>query len=113
MTVAQRSFDIPCGSTVQFVVDVVGGPEDLTGYTGEMQIREQRNDVLPLATVPPGGIVTNPGTRQVTVTIPSSETENYTFSRGVYDVLLTGPGGDAWRLVQGRVTTSQAVTRED
>lgn len=111
MAAAQYDFEIPNGGTVDFVVDVVGGPTDLTGYTGEMQIRELRADILPLATIDPSNITVNGTTRQVRVRIPSSQTAGFDWERGVYDVKITGPGSDAWRIVEGRVTNSQAVTR--
>lgn len=110
MPVALRDFEIPGGSTLLFVVDVVGGPLILTGYTGAMSIKELRGDVDLLADLDPSWIVVNPGTRQVTVTIPSEETATYAWRRGVYDLLITGPDGDDWRLVEGRVTCSQPVT---
>lgn len=113
MTVAQRDFEIPAGGTLEFVVDVIGGPATLTGYTGSMQIRALRTDDEVLAEIPPSAIVVNDGTRQVTVRIPSSETKTYTWRRGVYDLLITGPTNDAWRLVEGQVTNSLPVTRED
>jgi hypothetical protein len=108
---AQYDIEIPAAGTVDFVVDVAGGPTDLTGYVGSMMIRELRSDILPLATVPPDGITVNATTRQVRVRIPSSETAGYNWERGVYDVYITGPGTDAWRIVEGRVTNSQPVTR--
>lgn len=111
MGAAQYDFEIPQGGTVDFVVDVVGGPTDLTGYTGKMQIRELRSDILPLATVDPSGITVNATTRQVRVRIPSSDTDGYDWERGVYDVYIVGPGADEWRVVEGRVTNSFAVTR--
>jgi hypothetical protein len=111
MAVALRDFEIPAGGTVEFVVDVIGGPPDLTGYTGAMQIRELRSDVLPLADIPESNITVNEATRQVTVRIPSDVTETFDWERGVYDVKITGPDGDAWRLVEGRVTNSLPVTR--
>lgn len=106
-----QDLEIPTGQVLDFVVDVIGGPADLTGYTGSMMIRELRDDVAPLATVSPGAIVVNPNTRQVSVRIPSNETGTYLFRRGVYDLIITGPSGDEWRLIEGRVVTSLAVTR--
>lgn len=107
-----RDLEIPAGSTVEFVVDVLGGPASLTGYTGRLAMRELRTDAETLAEIGPSNITVNPGTRQVTVRIPSSETATYDWVRGVYDLLLTGPSADAWRLVEGRVTVSAPVTRE-
>lgn len=103
--------EIPQGGTVEFIVDVVGGPTDLTGYEGNMQIREMRTSVEALAEVGSGSIAVNPSTRQVTVRIPSEETSEYDFRAGVYDLLITGPTGDAWRICEGRAELSLAVTR--
>jgi hypothetical protein len=110
---AQRDLEIPARSTVEFVVDVLGGPASLVGYTGAMQIRELRTDADPIAELSPSNFTVNAVTRQVTVRIPGADTAAYDFRRGVYDVYITGPGGDSWRLVEGRVTVSQSVTRED
>jgi hypothetical protein len=111
MSAASYSFEVPAGGTVEFTVDVVGGPADLTGYVGSMMIRELRGDPVPLVTVDPSNITINPGTRQVTVRIPSSVTAAFDWERGVYDVYITGPGNDAWRIAEGRVTNSFSVTR--
>src|SRR4051812_15101138 len=111
MAAAVKDFVVPIGQTLQFVVDVTGGPTDLTGYVGSMMIRELRPDPVPLVTVDPSNIVVNNLSRQVKVTIPGSATATYTFRRGVYDLVITGSGGDAWRLVEGRITTKQSVTR--
>lgn len=113
MAITNRDLDIRTDGTTEFVVDVIGGPTDLTGYAGAMMIRELRNDIIPLAEVGPGNITINANTRQVRVRIPSSETAGYAWRRGVYDLKITGPGGDAWILVQGRVTNARAITRED
>lgn len=112
MAVAQRDFEIPAGGTVEFIVDVIGGPADLTGYTGAMQIRELRSDIVALADIGPADITVDVPNRQVTVRIPSDVTSTFLWERGVYDVKITGPDG-AWRLVEGRVTNSLPVTRED
>lgn len=109
---ARLDLEIPAGTNVEFVVDVVGGPASLTGYTGAMKIRELRSDELPLAEVSPESIVVNPSTRQVAVTILGTETAAYDWRRGVYDVVISGPLGD-WLLVEGRVINYPIVTRED
>lgn len=106
-----QDFEIPVGQVLDFVVDVLGGPADLNGYVGSMEVRVLRSDLVSVATVSPGAITVNPLTRQVSVRIPSAETETYGFRRGVYDLIITGPSGDEWRLIEGRVVTSLAVTR--
>jgi len=109
MAVAHRDFTIK--GTVEFVVDIVGGPTDLSGYVGSMMIRELRADAAPLATVAPEYITVDAGNRQVTVRIPSSVTETYNWARGLYDLVITGPSADKWSLVEGRVINSQLITR--
>jgi len=109
--VAAALYTFEVQGTTEFTVDVVGGPADLTGYTGEMMIRELRDNPVALVTVDPSNITVNATTRQVTVRIPSSVTDLFTWDRGVYDVYIVGPSGDRWRIVEGRVTNSQAVTR--
>jgi hypothetical protein len=111
MAAAKEDITIPAGQIFEMVVDVQSGPADLTGYVGSMMIRGLRTDLTPLATISSGSFTVNPSTRQVTVRIPGAETELFEFRRGVYDLLITGPGGDEWRLVEGRVLTSLAVTR--
>lgn len=111
MGAAQYDLEVPGGGTVEFTVDLVGGPADITGYTGSMQIRELRSDAVPLATIDLSNFTVNQATRQVTVRIPSSITSGWTWERGVYDLYITGPSTDAWRVAEGRVTNSIAVTR--
>lgn len=112
MAAAYRDLAIRAGITCEFVVDVVGGPATLDGYSGAMQIRELRNDILPIAEVPADAITVNGSTRQVTVRIPGTASASWSWVRGVYDLRIDGPLGD-WLLVEGRATNSPAVTRED
>lgn len=107
----KHDLEIPQGSTARLVVTVVGGPDDLTGYTGWMQIREVKADLLPLDEFDESDITVDPVNRQVVVTIPAASTALYTdFSEGVYDLLLVGPGGP-YRVVEGRVIINRSVTR--
>lgn len=111
MPAAQYDLSIPAGGTVDLTVEIVDGPANLTGYVGLMHIRELRDEPLTLAIVPPEAITINVPARLVTVTIPSSLTETWTFRRGVYDLRITGPSGDSWIVVEGRVANKLAVTR--
>lgn len=110
----EKDLEIPSGQTFEFVVDVTGGPASLEGYVGSMMIRELRSDVAPLVTVPAEAFTVNAGTRQVTVRIPGGLTEDLDMeiAPGVYDLLLTGPSEDEWRLLEGRVIAKKSVTRE-
>lgn len=113
MPAAQLDITIPAGGTLEFTVEVVGGPETLAGYLGAMQIRELRDDEVVLAEVPPEGITIDVLNRQVTVRIASSLSETFVWRRGVYDLQVIGPSGDRWTLVEGRAFNKLAVTRED
>lgn len=111
MPAANYDLSVPAGGTVDLTVEVVDGPATLEGYVGLMHIRALRDDSAPLAVVPSGAISINASARLVTVTIPSSLTETWTFRRGVYDLRITGPSGDNWIVVEGRVSNKLAVTR--
>lgn len=99
-------------ATNVMVITVVGGPETLVGYAGEMDIRERKSDIVPLAELGEEMFTVNNSTRQVVLTIPSSVAADYAWTAGVYDLYVVGPGGDRWRLVEGRVRLSKTVTRE-
>lgn len=91
-------------------VGVSSGPVDLTGYTAQMQIR-----AFPLATdvlydaspdLVLGGV-----DGVIQLSIPAADTENFTWWKGVYDLLLTDSSGIATRLLSGSVDVSPAVTQ--
>ena len=88
-----------------------GDPKDLSGYTGELQIRETIDDTLPKLTLTSvnGGIVISGGV--VKLRIEASATSAFDFSTGVYDLELTAPDGTVTRLVEGKVKVSPNVTR--
>lgn len=100
------------GSTFRLVVNVLGGPTTLENYTGRMQVRKYRNDPVVLLDLTSDKFVVNHLTRQVVLTIPSAATENAAWSAGVYDLNITGPSGDRWRLLEGNLRLSRSVTRE-
>jgi hypothetical protein len=102
---------IPQASQYRFVINVVGGPASLVGYTGKMQIRESPESEEVLADLGPSEITVNDVTKQVVVTIPSTLSATYTWNLGVYDLYIVGGGGDEWRLVEGNVRLSLTVTR--
>ena len=112
MTATRLPITIEQGSDFELVVTVVGGPSDLTGYTGSMQIRSVKSSTTVLYSVPQNKISVNNSVRQVTVTLPWTETVDWTWDGGVYDLVITSADEvDAWRLVEGRVTVDHSVTR--
>lgn len=90
-------------------VGATPGPVDLTGYSAAMQIRAYALSVTVLydasSDLVLGGIA---GT--MTLTIPASATEGFTWWNGVYDLILTDSSGNVTRLLQGTVTVSPGVT---
>lgn len=103
---------IPQGSVYRFVVTVVGGPDDMTGFAGWMQIRDTKASDVVLDELTTE-ITVNHTTRQVVVTIPDTVTELYAWDNAVYDLVIIGPDDERWRVVEGYVHVNHSVTRED
>lgn len=110
MTAAQLPLEIEQGADCVFSVQLSGGPADLNGYTGAMQIRPMKNDPVALYTLDPSHIAFDAGNRLVTVRLPAADTASFDWDRGVYDVLISGSDGD-WRIAEGKVTIDHWVTR--
>ena len=96
-----------------------GQPYDLTGCTARAQIRVDPDGVNPLFTWS-----TSPGTGEGTITLTgsslaisvlASQSALWTFTEGVYDIVLTNSaapvGFQVSRVVMGPVTVSLDVTR--
>ena len=94
-----------CGSS--------GTPVDLTGFTADMQIRQnvQSSTILYEASTANNAIVLGGTAGTITLTIPASATAGFTWNKGVYDMNLTSSGGVVTRLLQGAVVVSPEVTR--
>lgn len=92
-----------------------GHPIDLTGFTASMQIRPDSTalstTVLTELTTVNGGIVLGNKLGTVSLYIASSVTTELLFSKSAYDIRLTSPSGDVFRLVSGAVSVSLEVTR--
>lgn len=89
-----------------------GAPVDMTGYTARAQIRNTvRGDLwLELTDIDLG----SDGT--ITVTIGHDITEHQVWAKrhgGVWDLELVDPNGKVLRFVEGKVTVSHEVTRDD
>jgi len=87
-------------------------PVDVTGYTADLQIKQNANSstVLFEASTANGDIVLGGTAGTIALTIPASATGGFTFRQAVWDILLTSPAGIATRLLQGIVYVSPAVT---
>jgi hypothetical protein len=84
-------------------------PVDLTGWTAAMQIRAYpgASSVLYDAS---SDITLGGDAGTISLTIPASATEGFTFWSAVYDLLLTDPSGNVTRFIGGSVTVSPGVT---
>lgn len=87
------------------------GPINISGYTAKMQIRPFQQsptilfDCSPYLTL--GGQY---GT--ILLALPPSVTASFTWFSGVYDLLMTAPGGAyAARIMGGEVTVSPGVSQ--
>lgn len=88
-------------------VDTEGATRDLTGYTGEMQIRTSRSTsgtLLGTATV-----TIEAATGRVLATIPMGTTALYDWHSGVYDLFITN-GTRRDKLATGTAKLIRAIT---
>jgi len=109
-TAATLNVVVPQSGHMRIVVSVEGGPVDLTGYTGAMQVRVYKEAAVTLASVNPLHITVNYLTRQVVVDVPASVTALYDWDEALYDLYIVGT--DSWRICEGRMRLSKTVTRE-
>jgi hypothetical protein len=112
MGAAKLALMVEQGADFQLVVTVVGGPVSLSGYVGKMQIRATKSSTTVLYDVPSGMISVDAVNRQVVVSLPWTETDDFTWDGGLYDVVITSANGvDAYRVVEGKVSIDHSVTR--
>ena len=97
-------------------LDTAGAAVDLTGYTASMDIRKTKDDSDYVLSSEDGDIILTLGDSAGTVLaeIIPAVTEAISLIRGVYDVEVTNTAtGIKTRLIEGEVTLSLDVTRED
>jgi hypothetical protein len=87
---------------------------DITGCAVRMQIRARRGgEVLISATTSNGGIViTDPVNGKLQVTITDEATDSLTSTRAKYDLEISYPSGDVYRIIEGKVTISPNITQD-
>ncbi len=93
-------------STTISLTDDDGLAIDLTGYTGQSQIRKHYTS----ATSVPFTVAIAPSTGQVTLSLTATVTAGLASGRYVYDVELT-TGSTVSRVLEGLVTVSPEVTK--
>lgn len=110
-TTPTLDLDIPQGSDFTFVVTVLGGPDNLSGYSGHLQMRDTLDgEVLADLT---DQITIDPDNRQVVVAMEAAETAewDWDYPAAVYDLFIVS-GASRLRIVQGKVSVKASVTRE-
>lgn len=85
----------------------------LTSYTAEMQIREFIDDAAPVwtGTTAGGELTIDEPNGEVTLEIPDTDSDLWTFTEAVYDLEIISPASKRTRLVEGRVFLNPQVTR--
>lgn len=93
--------------------DKLKNPFDLTGFTAKLMMRQSVASPLTLMvlTTENGGITLGGQTGSITIFIDPSVTSRLRWELAVYDMELYAPNGDVYRLVEGQVIVSPAVTR--
>lgn len=118
MTAATRDLVIEQGATFYQPLrwkDSDGNPIDLTNYTARMQIRRNHeSDVVLLSLTTENSRIELGGSLgTINLIITAADTKDLNFSEAVYDLELIDGNGKVTRLLQGAVTLSPEVTRDD
>jgi hypothetical protein len=102
------------GATSQYawpVLDDEGLSLDLTGYTAKAQVRRSWDSTDVLHEWDSGaGTILLQGSSVILVTAPDTSLA-WTWSRGVYDLLITATDGTVSRVSSGTIAVSPGVTR--
>lgn len=117
MTAATHDFTIEQGATLrkEFVwKDSAGDPITLDNTTARSQLRHTIGDpvVADSLTTENGRIEIDANEGKTTLIFPPDVSADYTQKKYVYDVELDR-NGEVIRLVQGTITISREVTRDD
>lgn len=92
--------------------DVDGSPFDLTGWSAHLQARVRLGDATPVLDLSSakGSIIL--GTASIGLYVSDEDTARLNFGAAMYDLTLTSPAGESFRVLEGRVQLRLAVTRE-
>lgn len=92
-------------------------PQDLTGFTARLQIRQLVTSAESLLSVtstdaaPASRLVLGGNAGTVELVISDLDTSAFSFSEAVYDLEVVSTGGDVVRLAKGKITLDLEVTR--
>lgn len=84
---------------------------DLTGYTARMLIRDRiGGNILHTMTTELGNIAIDNANKFITLTFTDTETELFSWKKGVYDLEMVSPAGIVTSILEGEVYVSKEVT---
>lgn len=118
MTAGTFNFTVELGATFLQTFrwkDKEGDLVDLSGYTARMHIRRYVNSESPevILTTENGRITLGGADGTITLSLSAAETSAVDIPNGVYDLELESADGHVTRLLEGTVTFSREVTRDD
>ena len=94
--------------TKTVVYKINGSPVDLTGYTGDSQIRAGYKSVATDLTI----AFTSPrSSGELTFSLTAAQTAALSYTTGVWDLFLTSPTSGRFQLLAGTPTIREAATR--
>lgn len=86
-------------------------PQDLTDYIARLTIKDRVGGTVLLAlTSAAGDIVIDNTAKTITITISATDTADFTWSKGVYDLEMESDTGVVTALMAGTVSVSTEVT---
>jgi len=107
-TISAASFDayISGGYLVYYT------PQDLTGYTARMKIKDRigGNILETLITQAGTGFVVDSTAKTITLTILPADTKLLTFTRAVYDLEMVSASGAVTAILAGYITLTKEIT---
>ena len=85
-------------------------PMDLTGYTARLTVKDKIGGTVLLSlTTENGGIDIDNVAKTITLTIAAAATEDFAWSRGVYELEMVSPTGVVTALLIGKVSVTKEV----
>lgn len=113
---AAGKYDLAINAGSTFVLGLTlkkanGTAFDLTGYTGQCQIRKNHKATA-IEASPHLAFDSNRKSGKLSIGLSKIETKALTIDAGVYDLELNDPtGAVATRIIEGKVTVAPEVTR--
>lgn len=94
------------GGYLQFLT-----PVDMTGFTARMSIKDRVGGTEYVSlTTENGGIVIDNTNKKISLLISATDTSEFTWTRGVYELEMVSAGGIVTLLLEGKITVSKEVT---